>query len=217
MEESKPRIILVPIAHIHKKSIALVRSVIQREQPDYVGVELCAQRLEALFARRSPHLRELLGRPKSALLFLLQQGMGKMWGITPGSEMKEAVLAASKTRTPVLLLDRPIGSIAREIERIPLREWMKILLSPSRPSGMGKMSVDTLMRRENLEKLLAEMEKNLPRTYGTFVARRDGHMAAALLARGPAKTVAVVGAAHVPGIARRLESAGAEYSIEGWE
>lgn len=201
------RITIVPVAHISKNSAALVRKTIEKEMPQYIGLELCRPRLEAL-ARggRSPSLSMAFSHPTTAIMYVAQQLLGRLWNLKPGEEMAEALRVAREIQRPVLLLDQDIRLTSRLIEKIPLREKIGLLFAGGAP-GMGKMTVEKMMEPKNLEILLSKMEKEFPATYRVFVSSRNKHMFEKLMRLNPESAVIVVGAAHVPGLLKLAKEA----------
>ena len=202
-EETKPiSITLVPVAHISKKSAQLVRETIELEKPKLIGLELCKERLEGLVRKedRRMDLRMMFTHPTSGVLFVAQQLLGKWWNIKPGGEMMAALRAAGDIGTPVALLDKPVRVIARDIERIPLREKIGLLFSGGFNPIPKKITLSELMKPETLKILLDKMKKDFPISYKVFVDSRNRYMFRKLLAHKPESAVVVVGAAHVPGI-----------------
>ncbi len=204
-EEKEPiRITFVPVAHLSKGSPALVRKTIEKEMPQYIGLELCRPRLEALVrgGGRSPSLSMALSHPTTAVMYVAQQLLGKWWNLKPGEEMVEALRTARDIQRPVLLLDQDIRLTSKLIEKIPLKEKIGLVLGGGRMPGQGKekMTLEKIMEPKNLEILLSKMEKEFPTTYRVFVSSRNKHMFEKLMKVEPESAVVVVGAAHVPGL-----------------
>jgi pheromone shutdown protein TraB len=202
-EVQKPmKLTIIPVAHISAQSAQLVEETIVREDPDLIGLELCRERLASLSkgARRGMDIRTAISHPTSAFLFLAQQALGKFWKINPGLEMVAALKAASVIGKPVALLDRPIRLTAREIEKIPLREKLGILLWDGGIKNRKGIKIRDLMDEGVLAPLLSGMREKFPLSYKVLVESRNKYMLARLLAQNPAKAVLVVGAAHAGGI-----------------
>jgi len=210
------QLMLVPVAHISKKSAELAKETILREKPQLIGLELCRERLEGLVRgrARSMDIVTALRHPTSALMFVAQQALGKWWHVNPGSEMLEALRAASEIERPVALLDRPIRATARQIERIPLKEKFGMLFSGGASPFGKKMKLSDLMEPENLEVLLSKLEKDFPVSYEVFVDSRNRYMFRKLLFHKPETAVLVVGAAHVPGILKLTKESEEKISVE---
>lgn len=207
-EEKEPiRLTFVPVAHLSKGSPALVRKTIEKEMPQYIGLELCRPRLEALArGSGSPSLSMAFSHPTTAIMYVAQQLLGKWWNLKPGEEMVEALRVSRDIQRPILLLDQDIRLTSRLIEKIPLREKIGLIFGGGAP-GMDKMSVEEMMEPKNLEILLAKMEKDFPTTYRVFVSSRNRHMFEKLMKAEPESAVIVVGAAHVPGLLKLAKEA----------
>jgi pheromone shutdown protein TraB len=205
-EEKEPiRLTFVPVAHLSKGSPALVRKTIEKEMPQYIGLELCRPRLEALVrgGNRSPSLSMAFSHPTTAVMYVAQQFLGKWWNLRPGEEMVEALRVARDIQRPVLLLDQDIRLTSKLIEKIPLKEKIGLLFAGGMPmpgQGKEKMTLEKLMEPKNLEILLSKMEKEFPATYKVFVSSRNKQMFEKLMKVEPESAVIVVGAAHVPGL-----------------
>jgi len=210
-EEKEPiRLTFVPVAHLSKGSAALVRKTIEKEMPQYIGLELCRPRLEALVrGSRSPSLSMAFSHPTTAVMYAAQQLLGKWWNLKPGEEMVEALRVARDIQRPVLLLDQDIRLTSKLIEKIPLREKIGLIFAGGMPGqGKEKMTVEKLMEPKNLEILLSKMEREFPTTYRVFVSSRNKHMFEKLMRHEPESAVLVVGAAHVPGLLKLAKEAG---------
>jgi len=206
---------LVPVAHISKKSAELVRETIEQENPQLIGLELCRERLEGLVrgGTRSMDFRTAISHPTSALMFAAQQILGKWWQIKPGSEMIEALRAARDIEKPIILLDKPIRVIARDIEKIPLKEKIGMIFSGGNPIKK-KMGLKEMMQPENLNILLSKLEKEFPVSYKVFVDSRNRYMFKKLLFHKPESAVVIVGAAHVPGLQKLAEESEQKINVK---
>jgi pheromone shutdown protein TraB len=210
----KMELTIVPVAHISKESAELVRETIEKENPQLIGLELCRERFEGLAKgrNRAPGIRMLFSRPTTAIMFVAQQIIGKWWKIKPGEEMVEALRTAAKIGKPIILLDRPIRAIAKDIEKIPLKEKFGMVFSGGFGLPKGKATLKQLMKPETINRLLLKMEKDFPATYSVFVDSRNRHMLRKLVFHKPESAVIVVGAAHVPGILKLAKES--EYMIK---
>lgn len=211
----KMEITIVPVAHVSKASVELARETIEKENPQLIGLELCRERLEALAkgGNRAPDIGMLISRPTTAVMFAAQQIIGKWWKIKPGEEMVEALRAAAEIGKPVALLDRPIRAIARDIEKIPLKEKFGMVFSGGFGLPKGKATLKQLMEPETISRLLSKMEKDFPVSYEVFVGSRNRYMFGKLLSHKPETAVIIVGAAHVPGLLRLAKEPNPEVEI----
>jgi pheromone shutdown-related protein TraB len=214
-------IVLVGTAHISQQSVETVRRTIEAEQPDTVCVELDEQRLQSL---RNPNrweslnLIQVLRRGQgpfllaNLLLAAFQKRLGRQTGVKPGAELAAAADAAEEQGALVHLADRDIRTTL-------LRAWRKTgpfkklqLVSTLFASVFDNQKMDEeelakLRETDTLSALLEEMGRMLPTVKTILVDERDMFMAHAIQHAPGQKIVAVVGAAHVPGLLRQLPNA----------
>jgi len=205
-------IVIVPVAHVSKESVLAVEETIAREKPNVVAVELDQQRLIAMFNHQKPKLIDMLRNPLFTLLYLSQQTIGKILGISPGGEMFAAVEAARKANIPVAVVDRPMSETLAHLSKIPLSEKAiivaNLLMTPLvfLPIPFVKrVSPDSLAKGGLPEELLAEFKKSLPQTYKALVEERDEYITNHVLMIKAEKVVLVIGAGHVKGIQERIK------------
>ncbi len=220
LQVGNSEVILIGTAHISQESVETVRQVIADEQPDCVCVELDAQRLTALKDKNhweNLNIYQVVRKGQAAFLMAnlalssFQKRMGLQTGVKPGAELIAAVEAAEEQAATVELIDRNIRTtLLRAWRKTGL--WKKInLMSVLFASMFDKTELNEeelakLRQSDTLSSMLEELGDLLPSVKGILVDERDQYMAHHIrLAEGD-KIVAVVGAAHLPGILKRLQS-----------
>lgn len=219
LQLDQKELILVGTAHISQASVAMVRQVIAEEVPDTVCVELDEQRYQAL---NNPNRWETLNLiqviRKGQVPFLLsnlalssfQKRMGLQTGVKPGAELAAAAEEAVERGMRVELVDRNIRTtLLRAWRRTGL--WRKMmLLATLLGSLFEKQQIDEeelarLRQTDTLSAMLEEMGSMLPAVKEILVDERDRYMAHHIRNAEGERIVAVVGAAHMPGILRTLQ------------
>jgi pheromone shutdown-related protein TraB len=211
-------IILVGTAHISQDSVDTVRRVIEEEAPDTVCVELDLQRRQALQdQRRWENLNIIQVIRSGQAPFLLanlalasfQKRMGLHTGVKPGAELAAAADEAEARGLRVELVDR-------EIRTTLLRAWRKtglwkklnlvstLVASLFETQKLDEEELARLRQSDTLSAMLEEMGELLPSVKTILVDERDQYMAHHIRNAPGGRIVAVVGAAHLPGIVRRL-------------
>ncbi|MFA5700559.1 MAG: TraB/GumN family protein [Desulfuromonas sp.] len=213
-------IILIGTAHISRESVVTVTRTIENERPHSVCVELDEQRYRHLTEKnRWENLNIIQVIKGGQIPFLManlalasfQKRMGLHTGVKPGEELAAAAQTASKMNINLVLVDRSI--------RITLlRAWRKTgfmrkmqLISTMFAGLFEKHELDEeelskIRQVDTLSAMLEEMAEVLPQAKTTLVDERDRWMAHHIAAAPGAKIIAVVGAAHVPGITSYLNS-----------
>lgn len=211
-------IILIGTAHISQDSVDTVRQVIEEETPDTVCVELDEQRYQALRDQnRWENLNLIQVIRKGQVPFLManlalssfQKRMGLHTGVKPGAELAAAAESATQKGVTLRLVDRNLRTtLLRAWRKTSL--WRKMALLGTL---MGSLFEDKKMDEEELAKLrqsdtlsamLEEMGQVLPSVKTILVDERDTYMAHHIQNAPGHKIVAVVGAAHMPGILRQI-------------
>ncbi len=211
--------LLVGTAHISQDSIDTVKEVIATEAPDTVCVELDEQRHRALRNPRhweSLNLIQVLKQGQAPFLLAnltlasFQKRMGLQTGVKPGAELAAAAEAAEELGIKVELVDR-------EIRTTLLRAWRKagfwkkmtllatLLASLFDSQKMDEEELAKLRETDTLSAMLDEMSEVLPTVKTILVDERDSYMAHHIRQAPGKKIVAIVGAAHLPGIVKKLE------------
>jgi len=219
---------IIGTAHVSQRSVDEVRQVIAQVKPDIVAVELCKGRHDALTkdsAFRDLDIFKVVREGKT--LYLLahlalssyQRKIGASLGVKPGAELLAAVTAANENGIPVELIDRDINVTLKRVWR-NLGLWKRSTLLTSLlvgwDNGKGEVvdetSIENLKEPKALSEMLSELGKAVPEIKAPLIDERDTYLASKLTdaanvqgtdapSRAPAKRiVAVVGAAHVPGM-----------------
>jgi pheromone shutdown-related protein TraB len=215
---------VVGTAHVSQKSVDDVRTVIDTVHPDVVCVELCKSRYDALTkdsAFRDLDVFKVVREGKT--LYLLghlalasyQRRIGASLGVQPGAELVTATKTAAKRDIPVELIDRDINITLRRTWR-NLGLWRRLTLlwgliaggeESEDGEGVTAETVENLKEPKALSEMLTELGKAVPEIKGPLVDERDQYLVSKMREAGEGKktVVAVVGAAHVPGMTKQLD------------
>lgn len=216
---------VVGTAHVSQKSVDDVRTVIDTVHPDVVCVELCKSRYDALTkdsAFRDLDVFKVVREGKT--LYLLghlalasyQRRIGASLGVQPGAELVTATKTAEKRDIPVELIDRDINVTLRRTWR-NLGIWRRLTLlwsllaggddEAGDGEGVTAETVENLKEPKALSEMLTELGKAVPEIKGPLVDERDQYLVSKMREAGEGKktVVAVVGAAHVPGMTQQLD------------
>jgi pheromone shutdown-related protein TraB len=221
VERDGVRYTLLGTAHVSQASIDAVRAAIDSGAYDAVAVELDPGRLQSLTdpeALARLDIVKVLREGKAHLfaanlaLAAYQRRLAEQLGVEPGAELKAAVQEARARDLPYHLIDREVGlTFRRAMQKLGwwgrARTGAGILLAMVGDEQIGEDEIEKLKGGDVLESSFGEFAAHSPALYESVIAERDRYMAANLrdLAGGGAREVlAVVGAGHLPGLARHL-------------
>lgn len=205
---------IVGTAHVSRNSADLVEKTIRERNPDTVCLELCESRHEALSNPERWKQTDIFSVIKSGRAYVLmaqlalsafQKQLAKEFKIRPGEEMHRAMSVCEELDTDIELVDRDV--------RITLkRAWGKagfwsmikmtfsMLLSMVNAKEIAEHDIEKLKEGDELTLMIDEFSGALPGIKTALIDERDAYLASKILASPGDTVVAVVGAAHVPGI-----------------
>jgi len=220
---------LIGTAHVSRASADAVQAMAGSGEFDAIAVELCPARYDALTAERNwtdLDLYKVVREGKAGLvmanlaLSAYQRRIAEQFGIEPGAEMRAAVTAAKQRNLRLELIDRDLATtLRRSYASVP---WYKrIYLMTGLALGMissdeiDEEAIERLKEGDILEATFTEFAEHSPELYESLIAERDRYMAARLRqenAHDPAdqtsrQVLVVIGAGHMEGMARQLQSA----------
>lgn len=215
---------LLGTAHVATSSVEAVQHHIEAFAPDVVAVELCATRHEALRADRRldrEGLRRVMKEGKAPLVLLQallaaeQRKMGLDEGQQPGAELLAAVECAEARDLRVELVDRDIQTTLRRAwRRMRFRERVRLLwaLLAEDEGDDDAFDLDTLLGDGDLlSDLMEELRTISPGAGDVLIDERDAYIAEKVRRlEGQGRTLVVVGAGHLKGIAAHLEASTGE-------
>ena len=212
--------IIVGTAHISRHSADLVREVIEKEKPDVVCVELDEKRLKALSEKNrweNLDLRQIIKNKQLSTLMVnlvlssYQKKLGEKLGVTPGTELLEAVKTANENNIPVELCDREVRVTLRRAWH-SMNLWQKSKFLSGGLAGIFEKQELTeeklaeLRSKDVLSEMMDEIGKAMPVLKKVIIDERDQYIAQKMKYSKGKKVVSVVGAGHVKGIINILES-----------
>ncbi|MBM7659891.1 pheromone shutdown-related protein TraB [Bacillus mesophilus] len=212
-------IILVGTAHVSKQSAEEVKRVIESERPDTVCIELDQQRYQSLTDDnkwKEMDIFEVIKKKKASLLLMnlvissFQKRLAKQFGIKPGQEMMQGIESAKEIDAKLVLADRNIQITFSRIWN-GLGLWgksklmMVIIGSIFNKEDISEEELEKIKSEDMLDSMLQEFSQTFPDLKKTLIDERDQYLAQKIKEAPGDKVVAVVGAAHVPGIKEEIK------------
>lgn len=218
LQINQKEIILLGTAHVSKESAVEVRELIELERPDSVCVELDEGRYQSIMNPKKWENTDVIEVIKKKQAFLLlaniilsayQKRMAKKFDTVVGKEMTTAIDCAKEFNAKLILADRDIQTTFKRIWRKhSFSEKFKILtallLSENADENIEEEDIEKLKNGDMLEEALKEISETFPIVYEVLVEERNYYLAKKIRNAPGMKVVAVLGAAHVPGIKEEL-------------
>jgi pheromone shutdown-related protein TraB len=218
LEYQDKEIILIATAHVSKESAALVKTVIEAEQPDSVCIELDEARYQNMQnpkAWENTDLVKIIKTKKvgflaaNLLLSSYQKQIAKKLNVQVGGEMKQGIESARELGANLVLADRDIQTTFLRIWR-SLSFWEKaklltsLLFSFDEDTDISDHDLQEMLKEDMLESVLSDMRGQFPKIGAILVSERDQYLAAKIKDAPGQKIVAVLGGAHVPGVKEEI-------------
>lgn len=211
--------ILIGTAHVSKQSAQQVKEVIERERPDSVCIELDEQRYQSIMNDNSwkdMDIFKVIKEKKATLLLMnlvissFQKRMAKQFDVKPGQEMIQGIESAKEIGANLVLADRNIQiTFSRIWHQIGF--WGKskllsgIIYSIFSNEEITEEELEQMKSKDMLNSMLHEFTESFPRLKKPLIDERDQYLSQKIKEAPGKKIVAVLGAAHVPGITEQIK------------
>lgn len=211
--------ILIGTAHVSKRSAELVKEVIEAEKPDTVCIELDEQRYQSIAAGnkwKETDIFKIIKDKKATLLLInlavssFQKRLAKQFGIQPGQEMIQGIASAKEVGAELVLADRDIQITFSRIWH-SVGFWgrakllVQIIFSIFNDDTISEEELEKMKSQDMLDSILQEFTEKAPKIKKPLIDERDQYLAQKIKDAPGNKVVAVLGAAHVPGIKEQIK------------
>ncbi|MGJ7922659.1 TraB/GumN family protein [Neobacillus sp. LXY-4] len=211
--------ILVGTAHVSRHSADLVKEVIEAERPDSVCVELDEQRYQSIVDGnkwKDTDIFKVIKEKKAPLLLMnlalssFQKRIANQFGINAGQEMIQGIKSAEEVGAKLVLADRNIHITFSRIWRGVGFKGKMLLLAQVIASVFSKEAIseeelEKMKNQDTINAVLNEFTEAFPRLKKPLIDERDQYLAQKIKDAPGEKVVAVLGAAHVPGIKEEIK------------
>ncbi len=221
-------ITLIGTAHVSAVSAQQVRELLLRETPDTICIELDAARYEAITKKDAYQNTDMVKIIKdnragfflaNLILANYQKKIADQFGIQSGQEMLTGIACAKETGANLVLADRSIQTTFTRIWKgCSLWEKTKllasVLVSAFDKESITEEDLKELKSEDMLTAALSELGEEFGGVKTALVDERDQYLAEKIRTAPGETIVAVLGAAHVPGIMKELYK---EHDLEALE
>lgn len=203
---------VIGTSHIAKQSLEEVKQAIEEQHPDIVALELDEPRLHALMSPKKEKLRfyNIFRVGIKGFIFSLigawaEKKLGDYVGVSPGSEMKQAVRLAQKNNLKLALIDQNIEITLKKLSKsITWKEKWNFIADIFKAVVLRKKEVEfdltTVPDKELINILVDKVKKRYPSIYNVLIKERNEIMSKRLMRLMKEKPdehiLAIVGAGH---------------------
>ncbi|MDD3653797.1 MAG: TraB/GumN family protein [Desulfotomaculaceae bacterium] len=212
------KLILIGTAHVSKHSAEQVKEVIEAERPDSVCIELDEQRYRTITDGnkwKNTDIFKIIKEKKSTLLLInlllssFQKRIAKQFGIIAGQEMLQGIESAKATGANLVLADRNIQTTFSRIWHGvgfwgKIRLITEIILGIFTNESITEEELEKLKSQDMLNSVLSDLTSSFPKLKRPLVDERDQYLAQKIKEAPGNKIVAVLGAAHIPGVREEI-------------
>ncbi|MDN7245129.1 TraB/GumN family protein [Planococcus shenhongbingii] len=213
-------LILIGTAHVSRQSAEQVKQVIEAERPDSVCIELDAQRYQSVTENskwKETDIFKVIKEKKSSLLLMnlaissFQNRIADQFGIKPGQEMIQGIESAKETGAELVLADRNIQvTFSRIWSNIGFMGKAQLLTSVIfsifSKETISEEDLEKMKSQDTLNAVLNDFTQSFPKLKKPLIDERDQYLAQKIKDAPGNKVVAVLGAAHVPGITKEIHN-----------
>ncbi len=218
IEINGKNIYIIPTAHVSKISAEEVKKTIAIIKPDSVCIELDEERYNSLnnpAKFEDTDIFKVIKENKAGYLFVniilssYQKRVAKNLNIQAGQEMIQAIESAKQTNANIVLVDRNIQTTFTRIYRKhsfidKLKLISSIITSIFDNTDLKEEEIEKLKESNALESALSSVYKEFPTLANVLIHERD-QVLSHKIKNAPGETiVAVLGAAHVPGVIKEI-------------
>ena len=162
-------LVFLGTSHIAKQSLDEVKYYIEKEKPSIIALELDKKRLPALMKARKHKIKlsDIKSVGLKGFVFALfgawaEKKLGKIVGVSPGSEMKQAVNIARKENIKIALVDQDIEITLRRLSKsITWREKRTFVAELLKAFFTRKRELDFDLRTVHEKQIIRKMTDKL--------------------------------------------------------
>lgn len=203
---------IIGTSHIAKESVEEVKTTILKEKPEIIALELDKKRLYSLLYKKKEKINfynifrvGVKGFFFSLLGAWAEKKLGTIVGVSPGSEMLQAVKIAKKKKIKIALIDQDIEITLKKFSKaITWKEKLNFIVDVFKAIIFRKKKIEFDLTRvpdeKIINKLIKEVKARYPNVYKILVKQRNYIMAHNLFnlmqKNTDKKILAIVGAGH---------------------
>lgn len=216
INDNDRQFVFIGTAHVSPKSAEEVKRILEEERPDSVCIELDSERYQAMTEKKSwsnTDFIKVIKEGKAGFMFVnillsnYQQKLAKQFNIQSGQEMLQGIQSAHEIGAEIILADRNIQITFNRIWR-GCSFWEKcklvssIIVSFFDHDAITEEELEELKSEDMLNAALSDLSDNFAGVKAYLVDERDIYLCEKIKNAPGKKIIAILGAAHIPGIVK---------------
>ena len=216
-------LVLLGSSHISIESIKEIKTYLDKNKPSIIALELDKNRYMALVSKdpRSSSIQIIRELGFGAFVInkigqKIERELGKLVGVTPGSEMLAAINIANEKNIPLALIDQDIRlTLKRLSKKLTLKEKLRfvvdIFLSLFPSKNKIKIDLRKVPSQELIKEMILKIEERYPTIYKVLIEERNKTMSSNLLRISKdikGEIFVIIGAGHLEGLIDQLKKVG---------
>lgn len=205
-------LVFLGTSHIAKQSLEEVKNRIEKEKPDIIALELDTKRLPALMSKNHGkiELKAIKHIGLKGFLFSLfgawaERKLGRLVGVAPGDEMRQAIRIAKREKIDIALIDQDIEiTLQRLSKAITWKEKWNFIVDIIKALFAGKkepeFDLSKVPDKKMIRRLTNKLKERYPNVHKVLIEDRNLVIAdniKKLMNSAPDKKILVVlGAGH---------------------
>ena len=222
-------LVFLGTSHIAKQSLEEVKKSILEEKPDIIALELDKKRLPALMSKtpKKMDLRNIRHVGLKGFLFALfgawaERKLGKLVGVSPGSEMKQAIKIAKKENIELALIDQDIEITLQKLSMsITWKEKRNFLIDIAKAVFLRKKEIEfdlsKVPDKKIIRKLTDKLEERYPNIYKVLIEERNiviaNNIKKLMSSNQDKKILVILGAGHIDEVFEMVKGPKISYSL----
>lgn len=210
-------------SHISKESVDQVEDFIVKNKPEIIAIELDKKRFYALTNETKGSFKDMFSLGIKAFLINLigayiEKKLGKIVGVSPGSEMKKAIELAKEHNLKLSLIDQDVTITMKKLSKAITIKVVFRFIGDVISSFFGKKDIEMfdirkVPSKKVIDNIISKVKEKYPEIYKVLIGERNEVMAKNLYKLinkyKDSKIFAIVGAGHefeIIDIIKRTES-----------
>lgn len=213
-------ITIIGTSHIAIESIKEVKQFITDNKPDIIAIELDHKRFRGLMGKRQKmrfsDIKDIgiKGFVLNLIGSYIEKKLGKIVGVSPGSEMKTAIQLAKRYKLKVALIDQDISVTLKKLtSSITLKEkltFIKDIIKNifKKDPLADKIDLRKVPSQDIVEKMVEKVKKSYPSIHKVLIDERNSIMSNKIKKLAEmypnARILVIIGAGHKNEVIRLL-------------